>query len=426
VAISLKHSFESPKADGTDSTLVQPSNWNAEHAISLAAGKVIGRVSGSAGAAQELPLAFDSTLQSMIPPVGTTAERPVTPAAGMMRYNSTTLKLEIYTNGEWTPVGGSAKVSATAPTSPQPGDLWYNSTTGQLQTYSGSAWVLSNNSVGVNVFSGTGSQTAFTLSSAPGSANNTEVYVSGVYQRKATYSVSGTTLTFSVAPASGSSNIEVLAYSTVNIGTPSDDTVSTAKLQDSAVTTVKIADGAVELAKLAASLQQLFVPSGSITAYAGASAPTGWLLCFGQAVSRTTYATLFSAIGTTYGVGDNSTTFNLPDLRGRTLAGKDNMGGSSANRLTGLTGGVAGSTLGAVGGVEAHTLSITEMPSHDHTYNGGNARHGYNGTEGLPFKASDGDSSDGTSPTMTVTSTGGGGAHNNVQPTMIANYIIKV
>ena len=92
------------------------------------------------------------------------------------------------------------------------------------------------------------------------------------------------------------------------------------------------------------------VPSGSLQPFAGATAPNGWLMCFGQAISRTTYADLFAAIGTTHGVGNGSTTFNVPDLRGRTIAGKDNMGGSAANRLTSGNSGVAGTTLGAVGG----------------------------------------------------------------------------
>ena len=73
------------------------------------------------------------------------------------------------------------------------------------------------------------------------------------------------------------------------------------------------------------------MPAGMLFPFAGASAPTGYLLCHGQAVSRTTYADLFTAIGTTYGTGDGSSTFNLPDLRGRVIAGQDDMGGSSAN-----------------------------------------------------------------------------------------------
>lgn len=107
-------------------------------------------------------------------------------------------------------------------------------------------------------------------------------------------------------------------------------------------------------------------PVGAIMDFAGTTAPTGWLLCFGQAVSRTTYASLFSALSTTYGAGDGSTTFNLPDLRGRVIAGKDDMGGSSANRLTGLSGGVNGDTLGGVGGLETHTLTLAQIASHNH------------------------------------------------------------
>jgi len=73
---------------------------------------------------------------------------------------------------------------------------------------------------------------------------------------------------------------------------------------------------------------------GDIKANANAAIPAGWLACGGQAVSRSTYAALFLAIGTLYGAGNGSTTFNVPDLRGRALFGKDNMGGSAANRLT--------------------------------------------------------------------------------------------
>lgn len=245
MTISLKHSFTSPKADGTDSTLVQPSNWNQEHALSLAAGKVLGRATGSAGAAQELPLVFDATLQSMIPPSGTTAERPATPAAGMMRYNSTTLKLEIYTNGAWTPVGGSAAVSATAPTSPQPGDLWYDSAVGVLKVYNGTSWVVNQVNQSVDVFSGTGSATVFTLSQSTGSRNNTEVYISGVYQQKSTYTVAGTALTFGAAPPAGTGNIEVMVTAPVSTGVPNDGSVGTAKLQDGSITGAKLSPDAV-------------------------------------------------------------------------------------------------------------------------------------------------------------------------------------
>ena len=97
------------------------------------------------------------------------------------------------------------------------------------------------------------------------------------------------------------------------------------------------------------------VPAGALNAYAGATAPTGWLLCYGQSILRATYATLFTAIGTTYGTA-SGTTFNLPDMRGRVVAGQDDMGGTSANRLTTP---INGDTLGAAGGTEAHVHTNT-------------------------------------------------------------------
>jgi microcystin-dependent protein len=157
-------------------------------------------------------------------------------------------------------------------------------------------------------------------------------------------------------------------------------------------------------------------PKGTVVPYAGASAPTGWLLCDGSAVSRTTYANLFDIIGTTYGTGDGSTTFNIPDLRGRVVAGKDNMGGTSANRLTGIGGSVDGDTLGAAGGEESHTLNQSEMPAHQHAV-------APNAGAGSGFFVGVG-SGGGASGNLT-TAAGGGGAHNNVQPTAILNYIIK-
>lgn len=93
----------------------------------------------------------------------------------------------------------------------------------------------------------------------------------------------------------------------------------------------------------------MLMPIGSIVAYAGSSAPTGWVLCDGTAISRTTYATLFAAISTNFGVGDGSSTFNVPDLRGRVIVGKDDMGGSAANRVTAGAEGLDGGSLAAAG-----------------------------------------------------------------------------
>jgi microcystin-dependent protein len=106
------------------------------------------------------------------------------------------------------------------------------------------------------------------------------------------------------------------------------------------------------------------VPAGTVVAFAGTTAPTGWALCDGSALNTTTYSALFAAIGTTY--GGSGSTFNLPDLRGRTVFGKDNMGGTAANRITSTLGKIDGATLGAVGGLQNKTLAVSEIPAHSH------------------------------------------------------------
>lgn len=234
--------------------------------------------------------------------------------------------------------------------------------------------------------------------------------------------------------------------------------IGTASIADDAVTADKIADNAVgaDAINIAGdgtsgqvvqsdgdgSFSYLTLPatflSGMVMPYAGASAPSGWLLSYGQAISRSTYSDLFSAIGTTYGVGDGSTTFNVPDFRGRTIAGQDDMGGVSANRLTNQSGGLNGDTLGAAGGSETHTLTEAELASHTHflvkdgTYNGGSW--GLSSTlpirEGVPNDTPDNHqyilkSGTGTADVGLSSATGSGTAHNNVQPTIILNYIIK-
>ncbi len=169
------------------------------------------------------------------------------------------------------------------------------------------------------------------------------------------------------------------------------------------------------------------IPAGALMPYAGTAVPTGWLLCFGQAISRTAYAALFAAIGTTHGAGDGSTTFNLPDLRGRVVAGQDNMGGTSANRLTNQAGGLNGDVLGATGGAETHTLTATEMPAHRHHDGYANGSSSLNGLYGSTIAGSASDMSfNGSGSAHPNTSTtGGSGAHNNVQPTIVLNYMIK-
>lgn len=165
-------------------------------------------------------------------------------------------------------------------------------------------------------------------------------------------------------------------------------------------------ESTVSPAKIAAAIAALVsvpdaVPAGVMAPYAGSTAPSGWLMCYGQAVSRTTYATLFAAISTTYGVGDGSTTFNLPDARGRAVAGKDDMGGVSANRLTSP---INGDTLGAAGGAEANSYSYTAFPA------------GFTGVGASTRIALTTTADNTVASSMSIAA---------VQPTIILNYIIK-
>ena len=109
------------------------------------------------------------------------------------------------------------------------------------------------------------------------------------------------------------------------------------------------------------------IPLGVALPYFGVTAPaSAFALPFGQAISRTTYVNLFNLVATTYGAGDGSTTFNLPDLRGYLLAGKDDMGGAAASRITAGASGIDGTVLGAAGGTQTVTLITAQMPAHGH------------------------------------------------------------
>jgi microcystin-dependent protein len=152
-------------------------------------------------------------------------------------------------------------------------------------------------------------------------------------------------------------------------------------------------------------------PAGAMMPFAGTAAPSGWLLCYGQEVSRSTYSVLFAVIGTTYGAGDGSSMFNVPDFRGRTPIGKDNMGGTSANVVTNSDADV----LGGKGGEENHALTIAEMPSHHHSCGHGEYINGGNSFYVVRI----------TDSGYITGDTGGGLAHNNMQPWLACNWIIK-
>ncbi|AYN56903.1 minor tail protein [Microbacterium phage Armstrong] len=162
--------------------------------------------------------------------------------------------------------------------------------------------------------------------------------------------------------------------------------------------------------------------TGDVKLTARATAPAGWLLADGAAVSRTTYAALFAAIGTAYGAGNGTTTFNLPNLKGRVPVGQD-AGQSEFD------------TRGESGGAKTHTLSEAEMPAHNHQLTDTGAGHAMSWGQGnigfstQPQAYAGAPSGNGLGTwqnSWNVTQNRGGGqAHNNLQPYLVMNYIIK-
>lgn len=156
-------------------------------------------------------------------------------------------------------------------------------------------------------------------------------------------------------------------------------------------------------------------------------APTGWLVCDGSAISRTTYASLFAVLDITYGAGDTTSTFNLPNFKGKVPVGLD----AAQTEFDSIS---------ETGGAKTHTLATSEMPSHNHDVIDPQHRHdiidvyhvhnnvNYTGTGQNPLEA-DGANQDLqtalASTGISIDNTGGGGAHNNLQPYITIQYIIK-
>jgi microcystin-dependent protein len=229
----------------------------------------------------------------------------------------------------------------------------------------------------------------------------------------------------------------------------------------SSITSADIVDSTIVIGDLAAALQAFLVPTGTVSAFAGSSAPTGYLLCDGAAVSRSTYSALFGVVSTTYGVGDGSTTFNTPNLKCRTVIGV-----GVGTEITGVLGTVQGvkevmltaaesgttahdhpSGTSGASGVHSHTYSGTTSGSDWNAYYnhysalGGSgpvpvstsegAGRTYQGAGGNHTHTFSGTTIDSSSHTHTYTITAAtaaaaASAHTNIQPSLPLNYIIKV
>ncbi|QRY40842.1 tail fiber protein [Microbacterium hominis] len=169
-------------------------------------------------------------------------------------------------------------------------------------------------------------------------------------------------------------------------------------------------------------VEKRLAPAGLVSPFAGAtgSVPSGWLLADGSAISRTDFSDLFAVVGTTYGTGNGTTTFNLPNLRGRVAVGLD-VTQTEFNSLA------------KTGGAKTHTLTVNEIPAHDHDFEGQTISWGATGNVHFDnvqaiAGASGGNgiytwqNTDGWTDTY---NRGGGQAHNNLQPYVALNFIIK-
>lgn len=154
--------------------------------------------------------------------------------------------------------------------------------------------------------------------------------------------------------------------------------------------------------------------AGMIISFGGNTPPDGWAICDGAAISRTEFPETFAAIGTIWGVGNGTTTFNLPDFMGRTLIG------------SGEGAGLTERNIGDKEGVETVTLAISEIPAHSHAERGGNNAAAYYATGSGSSPGFYAPPEYSAANRIKTDSEGGGGTHENMQPSVCVHMIIKL
>lgn len=357
MTLSIRHNFVSAKSDGVDLTLVQPSYWNASHVITMAAGTILGRDSSGAGAAQELPLS-------------------VTPAG----------------DADFTTGLGYLKVprgtTAQRPGAPVASMIRYNSTLGYFEGYDATAaWVPIGNVPGTPPI---GSFMPFSGRVEPGGSY---LFSNGQAISRTTYATyfAQVVFVFTTTITIASPGVVTKVAHGLQTGDP-------VKWATTGALPTGLTAGTTYFAKrlTADTFKVSVLPNGADINTSGSQSGTH---------------TLTSA---PWGDGDGSTTFNVPDVRGRTVIGHDAMGAAISSRLVGSAQGVYGISLGYGGGEENHALTANENGPHSHAV-------------GVIVAGNDIGSAVGYSVVNSVTGVSGlGTAHNNVQPGIVAMMIVRV
>lgn len=167
---------------------------------------------------------------------------------------------------------------------------------------------------------------------------------------------------------------------------------------------------------------------GDVREYYGATLPADgcWRWADGAIYNVADFPVAGAFFGNRFG-GDGVATFGVPDRRGRVAVGRDNMGGTAANRITAAVAGFNGATLGAVGGAQSHTLATSEMPSHNHPTARRIESGNISGLSGFSvYSKLEAMVEYSIALHGRIEDQGGGGAHRNVQPSIVSNFIVKV